>query len=218
MKVYENSAPASPIWRQKQRQKQRPTLVPNPKGTLREQVHEVMRFFHYSERTEDTYWQWMERFLRFHKRTEGTKGTEERQVWRHPREMGGEEVRTFLTHLASDGQVAAATQNQALNAVVFLYAEVLHQPLGDMGEFLRVQRPARLPEVLSREETRRVLAAVAAEFRLPLQLLYGSGMRVLELLRLRVKDLDLDRRQITVRDGKGAKDRVTMVPGRWVEG
>ncbi len=180
-----------------------------------------MRFFHYSERTEDAYWQWIERFLRFHRRPVAPRpspGTGAPLApagagrWRHPRDMGAEEVRAFLTHLATERQVAASTQNQALNALVFLYAEVLHQPLGDIGDYVRVQRPARLPEVLSREETRRVLGAVEAEFALPLRLLYGSGMRVFELLRLRVKDLDLERRQITVRDGKGAKDRVTMVP------
>jgi integron integrase len=126
--------------------------------------------------------------------------------------MGAEEVNAFLSHLAVDRQVAAATQNQALNALVFLYSEVLHQPLGELGEFARVNRPARLPEVLSREETRRVLGAVEAEHGLALRLLYGSGLRLFELLRLRVKDLDLERGQITVRDGKGFKDRMTMVP------
>src|SRR6185503_17580324 len=110
--------------------------------------------------------------------------------------------------------VAAATQNQALNALVFLYGEVLHQPLGELGEFQRVRRPARLPEVLSRAETQRVLAAVEADYVLPLTLLYGSGLRLFELLRLRVKDLDLERGQIVVRDGKGAKDRVTMLPDK----
>jgi integron integrase len=222
MKMFENAPPLGP----ERRQRQRPQLLPNPQSTLRQQLHEVMRFFHYSERTEDTYWQWIERFLRFHRRPAAPApspqpappvGAREKAVWRHPREMGAGEVREFLTHLAAELGVAASTQNQALNALVFLYAEVLHQPLGEIGDFLRVQRPARLPEVLSREETRRVLAAVEAEFALPLQLLYGSGMRVFELLRLRVKDLDLERRQIVVRDGKGFKDRVTMVPEKLAE-
>jgi integrase len=177
------------------RQGQRPQLSPNPKGTLRQQVHEVMRFFHYSERTEETYWQWIERFLRFHRRPAAPApspqpappvGAREKAVWRHPREMGAEEVRAFLTHLATDLQVSASTQNQALNALVFLYGEVLHQPLGELEEYARVQRAPRVPEVLSREETKRVLAAVEEELALPLQLLYGSGMRVFELLRLRV--------------------------------
>jgi integron integrase len=207
------------------RQYRRPLLTPNPKGTLREQVHEVMRFFHYSERTEETYWQWIVRFLRFHRDpphlsptpSPPSAGSAKEKQWRHPRDLGAEDVRTYLTHLATALQVGASTQNQALNALVFLYREVLHQPLGDFSDFARARRPIRLPEVLSREETRRVLEVVEEEFRLPLQLLYGSGLRVFELLRLRVKDLDLERRQITVRDGKGAKDRVTMVPEKLVE-
>jgi integron integrase len=220
MNLFEKNAP--PL--SERRQRQRPKLSPNPKSPLREQLHEVMRFFHYSERTEDTYWQWIERFLRFHRTAEcGTRSAEgearnpQWKGWRHPRAMGAEEVRHYLTHLATDLRVAASTQNQALNALVFLYGEVLHQPLGELEEYARVQRPARVPEVLSRDETRRVLGAVATEFALPLQLLYGSGMRVFELLRLRVKDLDLERRQIVVRDGKGAKDRVTMVPEKLLE-
>lgn len=125
---------------------------------------------------------------------------------------GAPEVAAFLSDLATAGQVAAATQNQALNALVFLYGQVLHQPLGDLGELARVTRPARLPEVLGREALGRLLDAVEADYQLPVRLLYGSGLRLLELLRLRVKDVDLTRRQITVRAGKGQKDRVTMVP------
>ena len=211
-------------------------IVPNPKAKLREQLHEVMRFYHYSERTEETYWQWIVRFLKFHRMGEGkAEGGEARTLnlerrtlksgletgqrdaggtlgWRHPREMGAGEVQEFLAHLVTVGQVAAATQNQALNALVFLYGEVLHEPLGEIGEYARAQRPARIPEVLSRGETERVLGAVDAAYALPLKLLYGSGLRVMELARLRVKDLDLERRQIVVRDGKGFKDRVTMLP------
>ncbi len=242
-------------------------LRPNPKATLRQQVHEVMRFFHYSDRTEETYWQWMVRYLKFHRRVavavaapqpgplldRGGEGDETDAVervptaalsvrgskfdlpsslpagvggvgesdavervptggWRHPREMGAEEVASFLSHLASELKVSGSTQNQALNAVVFLYSEVLHQPLGEIGEFARVQRPARLPEVLSRAEVAKVLGEVEEDYRLPLSLLYGTGMRLFELLRLRVKELDLERRQITVRDGKGCQDRVTMLP------
>jgi integron integrase len=190
------------------RQPERDKLIPNPTAPLREQLREVMRFRHYSQRTETTYWQWIERFLRFHKRA-GVAGV---AAWRHPREMGGAEVTAFLSHLAAELVVSASTQNQALNALVFLYGEVLHQPLGELDAFARARRPTRLPEVLTREETRRVLAAVDAEYRLALSLLYGTGLRVMELLRLRVKDLDLDRRQTTVRGGKGDKDRVTMVP------
>lgn len=192
------------------RQRPKGLLQPNPKLPLRQQVHEVMRFFHYSSRTEATYWQWIVRFLRFHKRP-GVAGA---GAWRHPRELGAAEVSAFLTHLATAQKVSAATQNQVLNAVVFLYSEVLHQPLGEVGEFARAQRSRRVPAVLSRSEVSRVLDAVEADYALPLRLLYGSGLRLMELLRLRVKDLDLERAQITVRDGKGFKDRVTMVPDK----
>jgi len=200
-------------------------LTPNPKAKLRDQVHEVMRFFHYSVRTEETYWQWIVRFLKFYRRKTGEHPTSniqhptssgEQAGWRHPREMGASEVKEFLTHLAVELNVSASTQNQALNALVFLYEEVLHQPLGEIGDFMRVRRPARMPEVLSRAQVTRVLEAVEVAYRLPLSLLYGTGMRLFELLRLRVKDLDLERRQITVRDGKGFKDRVTMVPEKLV--
>ncbi len=203
--------------------RQRPLgrLQPNPTLPLRQQVAEVMRFFHYSQRTEEVYWQWIVRYLRFHKRPVAPSpqpspppGERETYGWRHPRELGAAEVAAYLTHLATVGRVSASTQNQALNALIFLYAEVLHQPLGEVGEFARAQRPARMPEVLSRAEVARVLDAVEPDYALPLKLLYGSGLRLMELLRLRIKDLDLERGQIVVRDGKGFKDRVTMVPER----
>jgi integron integrase len=189
----------------------RARFTPNRGLKLREQVREVMRFFHYSPRTEETYWHWIERFLRFHR--EGpVAGKGGPGPWRRPEAMGAAEVAAFLSDLATAGRVAAATQNQALNALVFLYEEVLHRPLGDLGEFARVTRPARLPEVLSRDAVARLLAAVEADYQLPVRLLYGSGLRLLELLRLRVKDVDPARRQITVRAGKGGKDRMTMLP------
>jgi integron integrase len=202
----------SPITEQR-RQRPLGRLQPNPKLPLRQQVHEVMRFFHYSQRTEATYWQWIVRFLRFHRKV-GDSQSSSLRGWRHPRDLGAAEVSAYLTHLATAQKVSAATQNQALNAVVFLYSEVLHQPLGEVGEFARAQRSRRVPVVLSRHEVARVLAAVEADYALPLRLLYGSGLRLMELLRLRVKDLDLERGQITVRDGKGCKDRVTMVPDK----
>ena len=205
------SAHSSPA--PQKRQGSRARLTPNPKAPLQQQVHEVMRFFHYSPRTEETYWQWIVRYLRHHKRP----GLEGAEAWQHPRELGAQEVGEFLTHLATELKVSASTQSQALNALVFLYGEVLHRPLGEIGEVMRVRRPARLPEVLSRREVGAVLAALEPELVLPLSLLYGTGMRVFELLRLRVKDLDLERRQITVRDGKGHKDRVTMVPEKLIE-
>ena len=191
----------------------RVSVTPNPKAPLRQQLREVMRVFHYSHRTELAYWHWIARFLRFARLPTGASdGSGGAPGWRHPRDLGAAEVAAFLTHLATDLNVAASTQNQALNALVFLYGEVLHQPLGTLSGLARVQRPPRLPTVLSRAEVDRVLSAVAEPDRLPLRLLYGTGLRLFELLRLRIKDVDLQRRQILVHDGKGAKDRVTMVP------
>ncbi|NBR87868.1 MAG: integron integrase [Verrucomicrobia bacterium] len=184
-------------------------LVPNPKARLRDQIHEVCRFKHLSPRTEEAYWGWLRRFLLFHKQGE---------QWRHPRELGGPEVQRFLSHLATERQVAASTQNQALNALVFVYQEVLGQSFELGGEFERARRPRRLPVVLTRDEVRRLLAHIPAEHQLAVRLLYGSGLRLMELLQLRVKDLDLERRQISVRAGKGDKDRITMVPESLVEG
>jgi len=181
----------------------RERLVPNPKARLREQLHEVCRFKHLSPRTEEAYWGWLRRFLVFHR-----QGGQ----WRHPKELGGPEVQRFLSHLATERQVAASTQNQALNALVFVYQEVLGQSFELEGAFERAQRPKRLPVVLTRAEVSRLLAAIPAEHQLAVRLLYGSGLRLMELLQLRVKDVDLERRQIMVRSGKGDKDRVTMVP------
>ena len=183
-------------------------LVPNPKAPLRAQIHEVMRFFHYSRRTEQTYWQWIHRYLVHFRDRSQPRG----QGWRHPRSMGAAEVREFLGHLATERRVAAATQNQALNAPVFLYGEVLHQPLGDLGEWMRAERRQRLPVVMTRDEVKAFLTALDPEARLPLQLLYGTGLRVIEMLRLRVKDLHLAQRFLIVRSGKGDKDRRTMIP------
>jgi integron integrase len=184
-------------------------LVPNPKARLREQFHEVCRFKRMAERTEEAYWGWVRRLLVFSK-----VGGQ----WRHPRELGAAEVCRFLSHLATERQVSASTQNQALNGLVFFYRETLGLTLEGLGEAARARRVERLPVVLTREEVRRLLGAAPAEFQLPLRLLYGSGMRLMELLRLRVQDLDLERRQIAVHGGKGDKDRVTMVPETLVEG
>lgn len=178
-------------------------LVPNPKAKLQDQFHEVARFKYLSERTEQSYWQWVVRFLKFHRR-EGQ--------WRHPRDLQARDIAAFLSDLANRQQVAASTQAQALNALIFLYREVLHVLVGEIGEFTRVRRPARLPEVLTRPEVQRVLESAAREFQLPLRLLYGTGLRLMELLRLRIKDLDFERNQIMVRGGKGQKDRVTVLP------
>jgi integron integrase len=158
-----------------------------------------MRFKHYSVRTEQTYWHWIRHFILFHKK-------------QHPREMGEREVHGFLTHLATQREVAMATQNQALNALVFLYAQVLHRPLGQLEELVRPTRPAPLPVVLTPEEVRRLLVVLPEKQALLVRLLYGTGMRVMEAVRLRVKDVDFGAGQIVVRDGKGFKDRVTMLP------
>jgi len=148
-------------------------FIPNPKLKLKEQLREVMRFKHFSIRTEQAYWLWIRGFILFHQK-------------RHPREMGAPEVQSYLNHLATQRNVAVATQNQALNALVFLYKEVLGVPVGEIGEIERPTRKPKLPTVLSKEETARLLAAVAPEYQLMAQLLYGTGMRLLECLRLRV--------------------------------
>jgi integron integrase len=177
---------------------------PNPSAKLRDQVGEVMRFKHYALRTEEVYWTWIRRFILFHGK-------------RHPREMGAPEVRAFLTHLAAERDVAVATQAQALNSLVFLYKEVLLLPLGAIGEIERPKRPRKIPTVLTPVEVERVLAAVVPAYQLCCQLLYGTGMRLMECLRLRVKDIDFETNVIQIHDGKGAKDRVTMLPQKLKE-
>jgi integron integrase len=179
-------------------------VIANQKSTLLEQVREVLRVKHYSLRTEETYLQWVKRFLKFHRDDAG--------AWKHPRELGADDVVKFLNHLANVEAVAAATQNQALNALSFLYTQVLGIELGDLGEFLHARRKLRVPVVLSKEEVQRLLVSLPEGFRLMAQVLYGTGMRLMECLRLRVKDLDFDRNQIIVRGGKGDKDRITMLP------
>jgi integron integrase len=159
---------------------------------------------HYSIRTEQAYVHWIRRFI-LH------------QGKRHPREMGQEEVEQFLTYLAVDGAVAASTQNQALNAILFLYREVLGIELPWLENVTRAKRTSRLPVVLSREEVRSVLGRLDGELALMAALLYGAGLRLMECMRLRVKDVDFAHNQIVVRHGKGGKDRVTMLPGRLVE-
>jgi integron integrase len=164
-----------------------------------EQCREVMRFHRLALRTEEAYLQWIKRYIFFHGK-------------RHPKEMGEAEVQAFLTHLAADRLVAASTQNQALGALLFMYQKVLGRELDFMEGFDRAQRRERVPVVLSREEVGRLLTAMPEKYRLFCQLLYGTGMRLMEGLRLRVKDVDFARNQIVVHDGKGMKDRVTMLP------
>jgi integron integrase len=174
-------------------------FIPNPKLRLLDQVSEVMRFKHYSLRTEQTYREWIKRFILFHGK-------------RHPRKMGAPEISRFLSDLAVRGRVAASTQNQAFNAILFLYREVLHLEMGQIENVERAKRPARLPVVLSKEEAQRVLSGMTGTFQLMAKLLYGAGLRLMECVRLRIKDVDFEMNQILVRDGKGFKDRVTVLP------
>ncbi len=180
-----------------------PTLNENKVGgkpkKLLQSVQDVMRFRHYSLRTERCYCDWIRRFIVFHGK-------------RHPSEMAEAEVTDFLTHLARDGNVAPATQNQALSALLFLYKEVLKQEIGWLGTIERATKPKRLPVVLTREEVHRIFAHLEGTPRLMAALLYGSGLRLMECVRLRVKDIDFGYARVTVRDGKGAKDRITMLP------
>jgi integron integrase len=162
-------------------------------------VRERLRTKHYSIRTENQYVFWIRRFILFHGK-------------RHPREMGAPEVEAFLSDLAVNGQVAAATQNQALSALLFLYREVLGVELPWLEGLTRAKRPQRLPVVLTPAEVRAVLERMDGVYGLMARLLYGTGMRLMECVRLRVKDVDFGRNEILVRDGKGAKDRVTMLP------
>jgi len=166
---------------------------------LMDQMRQALRSRHYSRRTEHAYCLWVRRFIYFH-------GV------RHPVEMGEAEVNAFLTHLAVEQHVSASTQTQALSALLFLYRHVLDRQLGELGELVRARKQKRLPVVLTRDEVRDVLGCLQGDKRLMASLMYGSGLRLMECLRLRVQDLDLARNEITVRDGKGGKDRVTMLP------
>ena len=154
---------------------------------------------HYSIRTEDAYVDWARRFILFHNK-------------RHPQEMGTAEINLFLTHLAVERNVAASTQNQAFSAILFLYQKVLEIEPGRIEGAIRAKRPERLPIVLSRDEVRRVLSQLDGLYRLIALIQYGAGLRVLEVLRLRVKDIEWDLNQIVIREGKGNKDRRTMLP------
>src|ERR1700693_3105211 len=169
------------------------------KPKLLDQVRDVIRRQHYRIRTEQSYIDWIRRFILFHHK-------------RHPNEMREAEVNAFLTHLAREGGVAASTQNQALSALLFLYKEVLSQEIGWLGNVERAKKPARLPVVLTRDEVRKLFRHLHGTPRLMAGLLYGSGLRLMECVRLRVKDIDFGYAYITVRDAKGGKERVTMLP------
>jgi integron integrase len=163
------------------------------------QVGAALRVRHYSRRTEEAYVWWIRRFIVYHGR-------------RHPAELGSAVVSSFLAHLAVERRVSASTQNQALPALLFLYGEVLRQPVAWMGELVRAKTSTRLPVVLTRGETRSILDGMSGPAALVCRLLYGSGLRLLEALRLRVQDLEFTRGEIRVRSGKGGRDRVTMLP------
>jgi integron integrase len=166
---------------------------------LLDQVRGKIRLKHYSLRTEQAYVDWIRRFIRHHGK-------------RHPRDMGAGEVEAFLTHLAVAGRVAASTQNQAKSALLFLYREVLEVELPWLDNVQQAKAPQRLPVVLTRDEVQVLLGRLHGTHWLVASLLYGTGMRIMECLRLRVKDVDFARGEILVRDGKGFKDRVTMLP------
>ena len=172
-------------------------------SSLTTQVRNAVRLRHYSRRTEHAYTHWIHRFIKF-------------CGMRHPRELGPAEVTRFLSSLAVEGEVSASTQNQALSALVFLYRDVLAMPVGWLNGLVRAKRPARVPVVLTRDEVRRVLVRLKGHGSLALiaAVLYGSGLRLVEALTLRVKDIDFAMNQITVRGGKGDRDRRTMLPER----
>lgn len=176
-----------------------PTSGPTQPTKLLDQVSAKLRAKHYSLRTERSYVNWIKRFILFHGKC-------------HPREMGASEVEAFLSYLAAEGRVAASTQNQAKSALLFLYGEVLEIDLPWLDKVTQAKVPERLPVVLTREEAQAVLSRLEGVPWLVASLLYGSGLRLLEGVRLRVKDVDFARREIVVREGKGFKDRVTMLP------
>ena len=178
------------------------------KQGLIDRVRHEMRRRHMSIRTEEAYVAWIIRFLKFHR--------ERRGEWVHPRDMGNAEINAFLTSLAVDRKVAASTQNQAFSALLFLYTQVLDLKISI--DAVRAKQPERLPVVLSVDEVRRIFSKIPeGPYRLMAGLMYGAGMRLMEVCRLRVKDVDFDRRQVMVRDGKGEKDRMVPLPEKLVE-
>jgi integron integrase len=165
---------------------------------LLDQMRDALRLKHYSYRTEETYLDWVKRYILFHGK-------------RHPADMGAPEIQAFLVHLATQRQVSASTQNQALSAILFLYREVLHKEVEPVL-LSSAKRPERLPTVLTHDEVLRLLANLSGTYKLMAQILYGSGLRLMECIRLRIKDIDFEYLTITVRDGKGEKDRITPLP------
>jgi integron integrase len=174
-------------------------LPPAQKPKLLDRLGEALRSRHYSRRTEKSYGHWVKRFIYFHN-------------IRNPAEMAEPEINAYLTHLAVKEKVSASTQNQALSALLFLYRYVLNRQVGDLGEVIRARKPRHLPAVMTREEVKAVLGCLKSDKWLMASLMYGAGLRLMECLRLRIQDIDFARNEILVRDGKGAKDRITMLP------
>ena len=168
------------------------------KPKLLDQVRRALRTKHYSRRTEEAYVHWIRKYILYHNK-------------RHPKDMGEKEINQFLTHLAVDRHVAASTQNQALCAIIFLYKQVLKKDIDEL-EFTWAKKPKRLPTVFTRKEVKSVLAQLSGDKWIMANLLYGSGLQLMECLRLRTKDIDFSSKKITVRSGKGDKDRITMLP------
>ncbi len=180
--------------------KNKPKFRPNPSLKLMAQVREVLRYHHYAYRTEQTYCQWILRYIHHF----GGKT--------HPKLLGAKDIERFLSHLATEGKVSASTQRQALNALVFLYREVLDKPLAEEIAPIRGKRQQRPPTVLIQAEVRRLLAAITGKHALMAKLLYGGGLRLMECIRLRVQDVDFGQGLIFIRGGKGGKDRTTILP------
>ena len=184
------------------------TTTPQPVARgkkLLDQYSEALRNRHYSLRTEETYISWARQYILFHNK-------------RHPRDMGAHEINDFITHLVSQRKVSASTQNQALSALLFLYRHVLRVDLDEsLLIAIRPSKPKRVPTVLSREEARNVIAQLSGVYKLMTQIMYGSGLRLMEVLRLRIKDLDFANHQILIRDGKGESDRITPFPDSLLE-
>lgn len=173
--------------------------MPEPAPKLLDQVRHILRTKHYSIRTEEAYTDWIKRFILFHHK-------------QHPQTLNSPDIEAFLTHLAVDQRVAASTQDQALSAVLFLYREVLRQELLYPIDAVRAKQPTHLPTVLSKAEVSRLLSRLSDPYELMAKLLYGCGLRLMECVRLRVKDVDFDQHQIVIRSGKGQKDRDTLLP------
>jgi integron integrase len=174
-------------------------MMSNPPVKLLDKVRQRIRLKGYSIRTEKSYVEWIRRFILFHDK-------------RHPKEMGKKEIESFLSHLVLQRNVAPSTQNQAFNAILFLFDQVLEMGMPENIQSIRSKKPVRVPTVMTLEETRKVIAAMNGVHQLMAKAMYGCGLCVLECLRLRVKDIDFSLNQIVVRDGKGKKDRITVLP------